>query len=317
MRAFALALAVLTCFAQPSQAGDRVTLGFGRLFSNDYLGDNHDRWRTGAYVVSWLRGPAGGTEARGDFGEVLEYRFGAAMITPASLTAPAADDRRYAGVLSFGLHSHFRRGALELSTGVDLVLTGPQTGISGFQEEMHELFGATMPDPAVLSNQIPDRVMPTALAEAARPFALSPRATLRPFVEAQAGAETFLRVGGDVLIGKGFNEGLLVRDGTTGMLYQSARGQMGGTGLAFLMGADVAHVAHSAYLPPRSDGYELTEVRARARAGGVQYRGGERFGGAFYGLTWLGEEFEAQPTGQVLGSINIQLNSDRNSAEKG
>ncbi len=92
MRAFALALAVLTCFAQPSQAGDRVTLGFGRLFSNDYLGDNHDRWRTGAYVVSWLRGPAG-TEARGDFGEVLEYRFGAAMITPASLTAPAADDR--------------------------------------------------------------------------------------------------------------------------------------------------------------------------------------------------------------------------------
>jgi hypothetical protein len=302
MRVFALALAVLTCFVQPSLAGDRVTLGFGRLFTNDYLGDNHDRWRTGAYVVSWLRGPAG-TEARGGFGEVLEYRFGAAMITPASLTAPAADDRRYAGILSFGLHSHFTRGALELSTGMDLVLTGPQTGISGIQEEMHKLFGATMPDPAVLANQIPDRVMPTAVVEAARPVALSPTTTLRPFIEAQAGAETFVRIGGDVLIGAGFTQGLVMRDGTTGMLYQGARGQMG-TGLSFLLGADVAHVSHSAYLPA-SDGFELTDMRARARAG-VQYRG-ERFG-AFYGVTWLGEEFEAQPTGQVLGSINIQLN---------
>ena len=302
MRAFALALAVLTCFVQPSQAGDRVTLGFGRLFSNDFLGDGKDRWRTGAYVVSWLRGPEG-TEARGDFGEVLEFRFGATMITPASLTAPVASDRRYAGVLSFGLHSHFTQGALEMSTGVDLVLTGPQTGISGFQEEMHELFGATLPSPAVLANQIPDRIMPTAVIEAAHPVALGSRATLRPFVEAQAGAETFVRIGGDVLIGAGFTQGLVLRDGTTGQLYQGARGQMG-TGLSFLLGADVAHVGHSAYLPA-SDGYELTDVRARARAG-VQYRG-ERFG-AFYGVTWLGEEFEAQPGGQVLGSINIQLN---------
>nr|WP_300513926.1 lipid A-modifier LpxR family protein [Aliiroseovarius sp.] len=279
-----------------------MTLGFGRLFSNDYLGDGSDRWRTGSYVVSWLRGPVG-TESRGNFGEVLEYRFGTAVLAPASLTAPAADDRRYAGVLSVGLHSQFNRGALELSTGVDLVMVGPQTGISDFQEETHELFGATVPSPAVVANQIPDRVMPTTLVEAARPFALSPTTSLRPFVEVQAGAETFVRVGGDVLIGAGFTQGLVMRDGTTGMLYQGAR-DLRGTGLSFLVGADVARVAHSAYLPT-SDGYALTDVRARARAG-VQYRG-ERYG-AFYGVTWLGEEFEAQPTGQVLGSINIQLN---------
>ena len=303
MRAIALSLAVLvTCLAPPAAANDRVTLGFGRLFTNDYLGDNHDRWRTGAYVVSWLRGPAG-TEARGDFGALLEYRFGAAMITPWGLTDPAPDDRRYAGILSFGVHSHFDRGALEISAGGDLVVVGPQTGISSFQEQMHELFGATMPSAAVLDNQIPNRILPTALVEAARPVALRPGLTLRPFVEAQAGAETFVRLGGDLLIGPGFTQGVVLRDVTTGMLYQGHRAQ-DSTGLSLLLGADVAHVAHSAWLP-QADGYELTDIRARARAG-VQWQG-DRFG-AFYGVTWLGEEFEVQPTGQVLGSLNIQLN---------
>lgn len=301
VRLAALALAALIPLTAPAKAGDRVTLGFGRLFTNDVIGDGHDRWRTGAYVVSWLRAREGQTE-RGAFGEVLEYRFGASIITPASLLAPAPGDRRYVGVLSFGVHSPFQRGALEMSAGVDLVMTGPQTGISGFQEQMHRIFGATQPAAAVIANQIPDRIMPTAVVEAARPIRFG-NATLRPFVEAQAGAETFVRIGGDLLFGPGFTQGVVLRDGPTGQLYQGARADTD-NGLSFLLGADVAHVVHSAYLPT-SDGYELSDMRARARAG-VQWQG-ERFG-AFYGLTWLGEEFETQSTGQVVGSLNVQIN---------
>lgn len=300
MRLATLVLAALTLMTQPASAGERETLGFGRLFTNDYLGDGNDRWRTGSYVVSWMRG-ASGTSDRGTFGEVLEYRFGASIITPASLTNPVPGDRRYAGTLSFGLHSHFRAGAFEMNAGADLVFTGPQTGISGFQEDMHDLFGATPPSPAVLAGQIPDRIMPTALFEAAHPFRVGP-ATLRPFIEAQAGVETLVRIGGDVLIGQGYRQGILVRDVTTGQLYQSLR-EGHDSGLSFLLGADVAHVAHSAYLPT-ADGYDLTGARTRARAG-MQWQA-DRFG-MFYGVTWLGEEFEAQPEGQLLGSVNLRL----------
>mgnify|MGYP006921787307 CR=1 FL=1 len=32
-------------------------LGFGHFLNNDLLGDGKDRWQTGSYTMSWLRGP--------------------------------------------------------------------------------------------------------------------------------------------------------------------------------------------------------------------------------------------------------------------
>ena len=40
----------------PVLAQDRVTLGWGRLFNNDTLGDTQDRWKTGSYTINHLRG---------------------------------------------------------------------------------------------------------------------------------------------------------------------------------------------------------------------------------------------------------------------
>ncbi|MCI2400594.1 lipid A-modifier LpxR family protein [Aliiroseovarius subalbicans] len=302
MRPFLLAVvALLSLLAAPVNAGDKVTLGFGGIFNNDFFGDNQDRWRTGAYVVNWMRGPEG-TTARGGIGDVWEIRFGSAIIAPANLVNPAPGDRRWVGMLSVGLHSHAEIGGTELSAGIDLVATGPQTGLASFQDTAHDILGMTPPSPAVIANQIPNAFHPTALIEAGRPLTLSDNVTLRPFLEAQGGVETFVRAGGDLLVGSGFTSGILVRDVTTGQLYQGA-GRSSDTGLSLLLGGDVAHVWDSAYLPA-ADGYQLTDARARARAG-LYWQG--KKASIFYGVTWLGREFQAQPEGQVLGSLNLQL----------
>ena len=52
---FGLLCAAIT-LAAPAHAEDRQGIGIGRLFNNDFFGDNRDRWRTGSNVISLLRG---------------------------------------------------------------------------------------------------------------------------------------------------------------------------------------------------------------------------------------------------------------------
>ena len=49
----------------------------------------------------------------------------------------------------------------------------------------------------------------------------------------------------------------------------------------------------------------MVENRHRLRAG-VHWQSQDA--GFFYGLTWLGEEFEAQPDTQVAGSLRVYFN---------
>ena len=74
-------------------------------------------------------------------------------------------------------------------------------------------------------------------------------------------------------------------------------------GLTFTAGADIAYVADSLYLPEQG-GYELEELRHRARLG-VKWQGEAL--SAFYGLTYLSEEFSTQREGQLSGSLQIQM----------
>ncbi len=295
----ALLLAVLLD-PQIAAAQGREVIGWGRLFNNDYIGDGRDRWRTGSFVLSRVTGPhwTGRLPARP--GEVLELRFRSETIAPASVDNPRPGDRRYVSILSAGLHTHFARGGYEFALGGDLVVTGPQTGGGRFQSFVHDILDE--PDPATaLNTQIPNRYLPTALAEIGRPFRFSPRLTLRPFVEAQAGAETFLRIGGDLHFGRAGQGAFYMRDGTTGHRYRAGRG--GTRGFAGVFGADIAHVFDSAYLS-EADGYRLTDARYRVRAG-LLWQG--RKSAVFYGLTWLGEEFAAQWEGQLVGSVRLDL----------
>ncbi len=297
----ALALALLAASGGTAQAEDRVTLGWGRMFTNDLLGDGRDRWRTGSYSVSRVRGENWTGALPATPFEILEFRFRGEVVSPASLTAPVADDRRYAGLLSFGLHTHFDLGGIETGAGLDMVVSGPQTGLPDLHDAVHDRFGLPDVGAGVLGSQIGDDAHPTLVLEAGRTFAIG-SASLRPFVEAQAGLESFVRVGGDLSFGSYARGALMLRDGPTGQRYRAVALERI-PGFSMTLGGDVARVFDSALLP-EGGAATLSDTRHRLRAG-LHWQG--EAAEAFYGVTWLGKEFEEQPEGQVLGSLNLRF----------
>lgn len=297
-----LASLFLLASLSPAAAQERAFLGWSRLFTNDALGDGQDRWHTGASSLSVLWGPVGLTGAPENPGDLIEFRFATEILAPANLLTPAAGDRRYAGTLSLGAFSHFARAGYEVSAGAELVAVGPMTRLDRFHSAFHGAIGMSAPGAAVRAGQIGDALYPSAQIELARPIALGGGVRIRPFVEARGGDETFGRFGADLLFGPNFNSGLLLRDGATGMLYQGL-GKQAESGLSFLLGADTTHVFNSAWLPA-TGGYRLMPLTSRVRAG-VQWQG--EHVGVFYGATWLGRDFVAQPEGQLVGSLQLRV----------
>lgn len=304
MRSILLIL-LLVLSATTLQAGERVWLGKARLFTNDKLGDGQDRWRTGSYSLSAIRGEVWDGQLPGGLGELVEYRVRTGIIAPDDLTNPVlGTDRRYAAAIHFGAISHFRRNAYDIALGLDMVVTGPQTGLGDFQSWVHGALG--MGRIQVLGSQIGNALYPTFLAEISREYVLSTsggrRATFRPFLEASAGVETLARIGGDFTFGPAGEGDFLVRDVTTGQRVAAMKGKRS-RGITYVLGGDVAYVADSAFLP-RASGFALTPARFRLR-GGVLVEEGQR--SLFYGLTWLGREFVNQPEGQIVGSVAIRI----------
>ena len=298
MRLLVVTLAmVLACL--PAQAEDRVTLGWGRLFTNDALGDGDDRWRTGSYTLSRVRGPSWSGSLPDRAGEILEFRFRGEIIAPENLNTAAPGDRRYVGALSFGVHTHFMLGQAEASVGGDLVVIGPQTGLGAFQRATHDLLGIA--EPQVLDDQISNRIKPTVTGEIGHSFRFGGNVMVRPFLEAQAGVESLVRVGGDIVIGSAWDGALLLRDPVTGQRYAGIAAT--GQGISFTVGADIARVFDSAYLPDGGAAV-LSDERTRVRAG-VEWQG-ER-ADVFYGLTYLGPEFDGQSEGQLAGSLRVNF----------
>ncbi|HMO06473.1 MAG TPA: DUF2219 family protein [Paracoccaceae bacterium] len=291
-------LALLVTIAPPAAAQERQTLGYGRLFVNDGVGDARDRWRTGAYTVSVLRGPDWNGTLPGRPGTILEYRARAEIVAPANLSSPAPGDRRYAGILSGGVHTHFALAGAEARIGLDLVVTGKATGLGSFQKFIHRVVNLPQPD---LSQQIPNGIHPMLSAEIGRDIALGPSARLRPFAEAQLGFESLARVGADLTFGRFGSGALMLRDTTTGQRYRGIRGE-GAPGVSFVLGGDVARVGDSALLP--TPGPAPRDMRSRLRAG-LHWQGAK--GEAFWGVAWLSPEFEGQQRGQAVGTLRLRL----------
>lgn len=289
-------LGLLSANAAVSQ--EHQNAGVGRLFSNDVLGDGQDRWRTSSYVVSVMRGADGDTVLPNAFGRLIEHRLRSEIIAPANLTAPVAD-RPYAGVLSYGLHSHFRSGSLQNRIGFDVVAFGPQTGIGWLHGRIHDSLNTPGPD---LNAQLPNAIHPTLSGEVAQSMQFN-GVELRPFAQAQHGVETFARLGVDLLFGDAQPDAVRLRDVTTGQLYAPVRKDGDAPNVEFMLGADVAHVWSSQYLPS-ADGFTAEPTRFRGRAG---LRLSASQADLFYGLSWLSPEFEGQPKGQLVGSLNVNL----------
>lgn len=279
----------------------RQMLGYGRLTSNDLIGDGKDRWRTGSITSSRVWGYGWDGVAPDRLGQMLELRIQGQIIAPASRENPAPGDRPYAGALSFGLHSHAAFGATDVTVGGDLVVIGPQTRLDQFQDGLHDLLGIADPSSRVRAQQIGNTYRPTVVVEAGRTVPLGARARLRPFAEARAGDESLVRVGADLTFGTLGQGELLVRESITGQRYRVVKAEQ--SEISFVLGADIAHVFDSVYLP-ENRGYVLTDSRDRVRVG-VNWQSDTT--GVFYGITWLGREFEAQTEPQMVGSIKLDI----------
>lgn len=306
--AFSLSLCLSLCLgggvlaqeapAPKAAAPDRVPLHWGQFLSNDALGDGHDRWRTGSYAFSILRGERG-QALPAKPGALLEFRLHGEAIAPADLTVVDPTDRRYAGILALGVHTQFQKAGFESSLGVEVVTFGPQTGVGALQAQAHDWLG--LPEIVVQDDQIADGARLAVEAELARPMALSPAVQLRPFVEARAGDETYLRLGGDLTLGRALGQTIMARDGVTGQRY-ALLADDAASGPALVLGGDLARVFDSVYLPP--GGVEAEPLRRRLR-GGLHWHAARS--DLFMGLTWLGPEFKGQPEGQLLGSLALRL----------
>ncbi len=299
-----LLIAALLLNIGVAKAEEPSWLGQARLFTNDHLGDGQDRWRTGAYSVSFIHGTRWTGSNPDGFGELVEYRVRSEIIAPADLSTPVlGGDRRYVGALHFGAFTHMKTGTVDMSVGLDLVVTGPQTRLGEFQSWAHSALG--MGDIQVLGSQIGNAIHPTISAELGKDFVLmnnsEHKIVARPFMEAQAGVETFLRFGGDITFGNIRKGDFQVRDTTTGHRSIAIKGDRA-RGPSIIVGGDVAMVAASRYLPTGS-GYTVNTLRARVRAG--VYKENEH-GSLFYGLTWLGREFAGQPESQIVGSFSVR-----------
>lgn len=296
--ALALAPAI---FALPAAvyADELVTLGWGRLLDNDGIGDTHDRWHTGSYAVSMIRGREWSGVLPDQFGRIVEYRLRADTVAPANLANPEPGDRRYAGSLSLGVHTQANWLGMEANLGADLVMIGPQTGISGFQTFVHRAVGMEKPD---TSDQIGNEFKPTLSGELGRSMIVSDGVTLRPYVAAEAGVETWVRAGGDLVIGHFGDQSVMLRDEVTGQRYRAVAGTLT-EGMSFTLGGDLARVFSSAYLPDGGAAV-LGDTRSRLRAG-MQWQG--HVASVFYGVTYLSPEFTDQDVGQVVGSLNVNM----------
>jgi hypothetical protein len=281
-------------------AAGRRKIGFGLLFTNDFLGDGEDRWRTGSLSASHVWAPGWSGQAPAAWGELLELRLQGQIIAPSNQLVVNPADRPWAGMRSAGLHTHVQRGKAEYALGAGVVAVGPQTGLDDLQDQLHDLLSRPRPAAAVLAGQIPDTFRPLLVAEAGRSYALAPARSLRPFAALRAGDEPLLRVGADLTLGQIGRGELLVRDSVTGQRYRAVYGAAPGYSLT--LGGDIAHVEESIYLPEAQ--YQLTHHRDRLRMG-LHWQG--RSASAFYGLTYLGKEFTGQRDGQVTGSIRLKL----------
>lgn len=98
LRSFSVSCAVLLPTIVAAQ--DVVQLGYGRLITNDFLGDLKDRGQTGSYVSSRIFGKAWNGSLPDRAGAIFEFRLQADVNAPDDLVTPFAGDRPFAGSIS-------------------------------------------------------------------------------------------------------------------------------------------------------------------------------------------------------------------------
>lgn len=296
-----VACAMALTFPQFAEAEGYKQIGYGRLVTNDLIGDGFDRWQTGGYASSRVFGRQSWNETLPETpGEILEFRLDALISAPDDLRDPDPGERPLTGFLRLGAATQFARAGWETELGASVTIIGPENGLVDLQTGLHDaLPAAPSPSKKVRDDQLDLDPQLGASFEIGRPIELGGQTSLRPFVSGEIGLETYARAGLDLNIGSFGLGGLQARDRVTGQRYRVIDGS--GDGLTFVLGGDIAYFDDTMLLR-EEDGVVAEEQITRLRAG-VHWQSEGRH--LFYGATWLSPETEAQDTGQTVGSIRI------------
>jgi hypothetical protein len=275
-------------------------IGIGFLFTNDYFGDSQDRWKTGSHVSSRIFAPNWKGELPSYFGELIELRFHSEIVSPGNLNANTKSiDRPYAGHLSLGIHSHFQKYGLSLSSGFDYSIIGIQTGLLNFHRSAHKSLRQGPISEHVANSQLPNNSIFGLVLEAGKDFSPIVNNTVRPFIELKKGPENILRAGLDYYSGIGLNKDLFIRAPVTGHRYRALRSNE--IGMAWTVGADLSYIESSSFLPKPDFKSHPNRVRVRT---GFHWTTPRTTG--FVGVTKLGPEFVGQNEDQITGSISLK-----------
>lgn len=271
------------------------------FFTNDFLGDSHDRWRSGSYTLFL------GYEGENFWGMAHDYSFRAEIISPWGARAQAnSDDRPYVGMLGFGLFANEGYGSIDINAGGEILFVGDQTGIADLQQGFHETAGIAgyLPENS-RSRRVENDVTGMLSAEIARNFIVAKSINVRPYIGAQVGYETFARVGADLVMGGYAEAERFVRDPVSGFVQPSSRSRAERMrNVSFLIGADYTYVDHSDFFPDWSN-VEMQNERVRVRAG-IQAGVPPQFS-VFFGLTHLSKEFTTQVESQTIGVLSLEF----------
>ncbi len=270
------------------------------FFTNDFFGDGHDRWRSGSYTLFL------GLEGEKMGGLAHDFRIRAEIISPwGAKTQPDNDDRPYAGMLGFGVFANEEYRGLDINFGGEILFVGDQTGIANLQQGFHEATGIAGYLPKDMPNRrVEDSVTGMLSGEVARNVFFAEEVNFRPFIGAQAGYETFGRVGFDLISGGYAQAERFVRDPVSGFLQPSSPRRAGRMDdMSFLVGADYTYVGHSDFFPDWSD-VEMKKQRVRVRAG---FQTRISSASVFFGFTYLGKEFNSQVESQTIGVFSLEF----------
>lgn len=275
--------------------------------NNDLFFGERDRWRSaGAYAAVVTQSKKDRSRSNATFRRAKSFHMTGEIVAPIALNAPLDKiDRPYAGIASFGMAWHWIRagnkGEVQQRLYADISFTGPKTQALKVQRELHGFLGklAAPPSQAVRDTQIGNGIYPTINYEWARQKPLGTgNARLRFSGEAQAGVESFIRGGVDILFGQSYHGGFVLREPVAGHVLAVGGTRPNNWAVATGFGGDVTLIADSHIFGT------VRFLRARPRLRGgvfVQRRGYDLFLGAVY----LGREFPAQKSGQLSASIDM------------
>ena len=270
------------------------------FYSNDYIGDGQDRWRSSSNTtfLGYQDGIASGISH--------DIRVRTETISPyAKSIEEGALDRPYVGSLGAGIFLSQRVGFTDFNIGGEVLAVGEQTQVQNVDAAFHDITGIDGYNPDEFSPVHLDNALTGMLSgEAATNYYVGSRGSLRPFVAAQYGYETYMRAGADFIFGNYSIAEKFVRDPVSGFIQPSSQNRSEAMyGFSLVAGIDITAMTSSNFIPDDAD-VEFQPGKLRARLGGQAKIGPAS---VFYGATHLTKEFKSQEEGQTVGTVSVQF----------